>query len=83
LKENVLYEGLTQWARTHKYYKVTATRQFYTGKEHMTFKVIADGFGSDPDIYISKSDQQYPTSPANAKWFCEKKGSDTCILRNG
>ena len=56
VKENVLYEGLTQFARTHKYYKVTATRQFYTGSEHMTFKVIADDFGSDPDIYIARSD---------------------------
>lgn len=83
LKENVLYEGLTQTSRTHKFYKVTATRQFYTGNQHMTFKVIADGFGSDPDVYIARTTQQYPTSPANAQWYCEKKGSDTCILRNG
>jgi hypothetical protein len=31
LKENVLYEGLSQWPRTHKYYKTEVTRQFYTG----------------------------------------------------
>lgn len=43
---------------------------------------MADSFGSDPDVYIDK-DNAYPTSSLNARWYCEKKGSDTCIVREG
>lgn len=45
---------------------------------------MADAFDSDPDIYISKSKaQMYPNSGTTAQWYCEKKGSETCVLANG
>ena len=50
----------------------------------MTFKVIADEFDSDPDIYISKSKKNlYPSSSSNSDWYCERKGSETCIIQKG
>lgn len=56
----------------------------YYGEEHLAFKVMANAFDSDPDIYISKSKtNQYPSSSLNADWYCERKGSETCIIQKG
>lgn len=45
---------------------------------------MADIFDSDPDIYISKSkNNQYPSSSENSDWYCERKGSETCIIQKG
>lgn len=50
----------------------------------MTFKVVADDFDSDPDIYISKSKNNlYPSSASNSDWYCERKGSETCVIQKG
>ena len=44
--------------------------------------MIADSFESDPDVYISKT-VTTPQSSADADWYCETEGSETCILHNG
>ena len=45
---------------------------------------MADAFDSDPDIYISKSKTNlYPSSSSNADWYCERRGSETCIIQKG
>ena len=67
---------------SYNYYSVKVTREFYSEGKHMTFKVIADSFGSDPDIYISNTNK-YPKSASDSTWYCEQKGSETCIVRDG
>ena len=80
--EHKLYEDISQGARSYKFYSMTPTRDYYTEGSHLTFKVIADSFGSDPDIYISDANQ-YPTNSSTSGWYCEQKGSETCILKDG
>ena len=46
------------------------------------FRVIADSFGSDPDIFISRT-ERFPSSAASATWYCAQKGSETCIVADG
>jgi hypothetical protein len=53
-----------------------------TGKEHLTIKVLANSFESDPDVFISKSNM-YPTNSNNSDWYCERDGSETCVIQNG
>ena len=53
-----------------------------TRKEHLTIKVMADSYQSDPDVFISRS-ETYPTSSTNSEWYCEREGSETCIIHNG
>lgn len=48
----------------------------------MVFRVDADSFGSDPDIFISRVNE-YPSSPSNSDWYCNKKGSELCIIPYG
>ena len=57
-------------------------RYYVTGKEHLTIKVMADSYESDPDVFISRT-QQFPSSSLNSEWYCEREGSETCILHNG
>lgn len=61
---------------------MTVGPRYYTGTQNLIFKVMADAYDSDPDIYISRN-EMYPTSSDNAEWFCEKDGSETCVLHNG
>lgn len=66
------------------YYQYKIQNENYFGQEHLTFKVIADDFDSDPDIFISKSKNNlYPNSAWNSDWYCERKGSETCIIQKG
>jgi hypothetical protein len=58
------------------------TRDFYEPGKQLVFRVIADSFGSDPDIYISRT-EPFPNSPATSDWYCAKKGSETCIVEDG
>jgi hypothetical protein len=45
---------------------------------------MADAFDSDPDVYISKSKtNQYPSSSSDADWYCERRGSETCVIQKG
>jgi hypothetical protein len=84
VKEHTLYENIWQAERSIKYYQYKIQNENYHGKEHLTFKVMADAFDSDPDIYISKSkNNQYPSSSSNSDWYCERKGSETCIIQKG
>ena len=63
------------------YYKYFIEREDYLGEEDLTFKVMADAFDSDPDIFISRSRANpYPDSSSKADWYCERKGSETCII---
>lgn len=55
VKEHVLYEGLSQGPRSVSYFRYKIQNENYYGEEHLAFKVMADSFDSDPDIYISKS----------------------------
>ena len=57
-------------------------RYYVTKKEHLTIKVMADSYQSDPDVFISRS-ETYPTSSTNSEWYCEREGSETCIIHNG
>ena len=77
-----MYEGISQVEKSYKFYKMTLGKRYVTGNEHMIFKVVASGFQSDPDIYISKANQ-YPTMSANSEWHCEKEGTDTCVVHKG
>jgi hypothetical protein len=80
--EHALYEDLEQGAQSVTYYSVTITRDYYEAGKQLVFRVIADSFGSDPDIYISRY-EEYPNSAGNAMWYCEKKGSEVCIIEDG
>lgn len=82
LAEHVLYEDLEQEARSTHYYSTVVTRDFYAPGKQLVFRVVADRFGSDPDIFISRT-EQYPNSPETASWYCVKKGSETCIVADG
>ena len=64
------------------YYQVTIGNRYYTGKEHMVVKVMANEFESDPDVYISRLNK-YPTDTSTSEWSCEQKGSETCVIHNG
>jgi hypothetical protein len=45
--------------------------------------VLADEyFDSDPDVFISKINEE-PTSSLDSEWYCERDGSETCIIHNG
>jgi hypothetical protein len=45
--------------------------------------VLADQyFDSDPDVFISKTNEE-PTSSLDSDWYCERDGSETCIIHNG
>jgi hypothetical protein len=61
---------------------VVGKRYMVTGQEHLTIKVIADSYLSDPDVFISRT-ERYPTSSKNSEWYCEREGSETCVLHNG
>lgn len=61
---------------------MTIGMRFYTGTEHLVFKVMADSYKSDPDVFISKTNAQ-PNSSKNAEWFCVRDGSETCVIHNG
>jgi len=56
--------------------------RYFTGAEHLVIKVMADSYESDPDVFISKT-EMYPTSSQNAQWYCEREGSETCVIHNG
>ena len=58
------------------------TRDHYAAGKSMVFRVEADSFGSDPDIYIS-ADNEYPSSVDDSTWYCNVKGSETCIIKEG
>jgi hypothetical protein len=55
--EHVLYEDLSQGAKSFAYYKMVIGERYYeTQQEHITIKVMADNyFDSDPDVFISKT----------------------------
>ena len=80
--EHVLYDDLKQGPNSYSYYKMTVGPRYYTGSEHLTIKVITDNYLSDPDVYISKTVKK-PTSSLDSQWYCEREGSETCILHNG
>ena len=61
---------------------VVGQRYLETGKEHLAIKVIAETFESDPDVFISKT-SEYPTSSSNSEWYCQREGSETCMIHNG
>jgi hypothetical protein len=45
-------------------------------------KVVAENAQSDPDVFISRTETN-PTSSINSEWYCEREGSETCIINNG
>ena len=47
--------------------------------ENMVVKVLAETYLSDPDVYISKTND-FPTSTANSEWHCKVEGSETCVV---
>jgi hypothetical protein len=57
-------------------------RYYETEEEHVVVKVISDAFDSDPDVFISKTNTE-PTSSLDSEWYCEREGSETCIIHNG
>jgi hypothetical protein len=66
--EHVLYEDLSQPARSYAYYTMVIGERYYeTGLEHITVKVIADDFNSDPDVFISKTNSE-PTSSLDSDY---------------
>jgi hypothetical protein len=57
-------------------------RYYETGEEHITVKVMANQYDSDPDVFISRTNES-PKDSTDSEWFCEREGSETCIIRNG
>ena len=80
--EHVIYEGIHQEEKSFKFYSATIGQRYFTGTEHLIFKVMAEGFDSDPDIFISKQNR-YPMGSSSAEWHCEREGSETCVVHNG
>lgn len=80
--ENQLIQNLSQGQNSMAYYKMQVGMRYFTGVEHLVIKVMADSFESDPDVYISKTNK-YPSSSLTAKWYCEREGSETCVIHNG
>lgn len=71
---------------------MTISERYFTGAENLAIRVIADSFGSDPDMFISRvitsldfnfyqQTNTVPTSSSDSDWHCVKKGSDTCIIK--
>jgi hypothetical protein len=61
---------------------VIGERYYETEQEHIIVKVISDAFDSDPDVFISKTNHA-PTSSLDSDFYCEREGSETCIIHNG
>lgn len=78
--EDVLYEELEQEEHTYSYYQMMVTDAYFDGGQHLAIKVMADSFGSDPDVFISRSEEKPDAS--NAEWHCERAASETCILHD-
>lgn len=78
--EHVLYENIEQTDRSHLFYKMTVGARYFSGREHLTVKVLADRFDSDPDVYISRTNT-HPKDSATSEYYCEKEGSETCIVK--
>ena len=49
-------------------------------RSHLAINAYATSFGSDPDIYVSKSG--YVKSVSQADWHSTREGSDTCIIHS-
>jgi hypothetical protein len=82
INEHQLVEGLSQNHTSYAYFKFVVGMRWYTGKENLVVKAIADSFESDPDVFISKVNE-FPQDSSSSEWSCERKGSETCILHNG
>ena len=84
IEPHKLYPGIHQDALTYKYYKlrVLASSGHFSGTENLVMKVMADSFDSDPDVYMSRTNPN-PHDSRDAEWYCEREGSETCVLHNG
>lgn len=54
------------------------TDEFYQEGQYLSITAYATSFGSDPDIYISTS--MWAHGPGEADWYCDRKGTDICIV---
>ena len=54
LPEQEILSGNHLEDKSTAYYRLLVSDSFFTGRESLAIRVIADSFGSDPDIFISK-----------------------------
>ena len=54
LPEQEIISGNRLEDKSTAYYQLLISDTFFTGKENLAIRVIAESFGSDPDIFISK-----------------------------
>jgi hypothetical protein len=80
LPEQEIISGNRLEDKSTAYYQLLISDTFFTGKENLAIRVIAESFGSDPDIFISKTNPR-PSSSMDSDWYCVKKGSDTCVIQ--
>jgi len=58
---------------------MVVTQQNYIPNSQLVIKVLADAFESDPDVFIDKTNKN-PSSSSNSQWYCERDGSETCVM---
>jgi len=61
------------------YFKLTVTDWYFSGVEYLAIQATQDSFGSDPDLFISRTNTR-PSSTADSEFACVKRGTDTCVL---
>ena len=62
------------------YYTLHIGDEYYLNDD-LIIKVIPLNYESDPDIYISKS-EQYPNASSDSDWQCAAYGKDTCTINH-
>lgn len=54
IKENQLYEHLTQGDKSFEYYTLNVTDTGYSNQAFLMISAMIEGYDSDPDLFISK-----------------------------
>jgi len=52
--EQDVLEGNSLGDKSFGYFQITISERYFTGAENLAIRVIADSFGSDPDLFISR-----------------------------
>ena len=88
LAEMELITGLSNPDKSFAYFNLTVTDNTFTrrlgpteegqDKAHLAINAYATSFGSDPDIYVSKT--EHVNHIEDATWHSAREGSDHCII---
>ena len=90
LTEMELMSGLSNKDKSFAYFNLTITDNIHTNPielsesedatAHLAFNLYATSFGSDPDIFVSKT--EHVSRLEDATWHSTREGSDTCIIHS-